>query len=69
MSRDQTLEPAHIILSRRNVEALLHMLDNRDKQRPAIVKGDGLVVEVQEDGEHYEGRTPGVMSWERTHDA
>lgn len=55
----------HIILSRRNIEALLHMLDNRTKQRPALVKGDGVVVEAQEDDEHYRGVTPGVMSWER----
>jgi DNA-directed RNA polymerase subunit H (RpoH/RPB5) len=57
-------KPAHIILSRKNVEALLHMLDHRDKQRPAILKGDGLIVEVQENDEHYTDRTPGVMSWE-----
>jgi len=56
--------PAHIVLSRRNVEALLHMLDNRDKGRPALVKGSGLIVEVRENEDYYQGRTPGVMSWE-----
>lgn len=65
-NRLRKTNPAHVILSRKNIESLLHMLDNRDKARPAIVKGDGLVVEVQEDGEHYQGVTPGVMSWERT---
>jgi len=42
----------------------LYMLDNRTKQRPALIKTDGLIVEVQENDEHYKGRTPGVMSWE-----
>ena len=54
-----------VALSRKNVEALLHMLDNRDKQKPALI-GDGFIVEVQENDEHYEDREPGSMSWEET---
>lgn len=61
-----SIVPAHIILSRKNVESLLHMLDHRDKQRPALVKGNGLIVEVQENDDYYKDRTPGVMSWERS---
>lgn len=53
----------HFTLSRRNLEALLHMLDNRDKKRPALM-GDGFMVEAQEDDEHYGDRKPGTMSWE-----
>ena len=44
----------HIVLSRRNIESLLHMLDHRDKQRPAIVTSSGLTVEVQENDDYYD---------------
>ena len=55
----------HIILSRTNLENLLYMLDNRIKEKPAIVKGM-FFVEVQEDEEHYgEQESPGKMSWQR----
>ena len=55
----------HIKLSRRNVEALLHMLDNRDKVQPAIIKGQ-YIIEVEENDVHYGDREPGVMSWEES---
>ena len=54
----------HFVLSRRNVNNLLHMLDNRDKARPALI-GDGFLIEIEEDDVHYEGREAGTMSWER----
>lgn len=59
----------HFILSRRNINALLHMLDNRDKTRPAL-HGDGFIIEAQEDDEHYNDREwpIGRMSWEHTDD-
>lgn len=54
---------AHFVLSRRNILNLLHMLDNRDKARPALM-GGGFVIEAQEDDEHYGDRAAGPMSWE-----
>lgn len=56
----------HVVLSRRNLENLLHMLDNRDKARPALDNGV-LIVEAEEDEEHYADRAlgaPGHTSWE-----
>jgi hypothetical protein len=56
-------------LSRRNIKALLHMLDHRDKAIPALSSNDGeyeILVIAQEDDEHYAGRGHGAgrMSWE-----
>ena len=57
----------HIVLSRRNLMSLLHMLDNRDKVRPTIVHGQ-LYVEAEEDDVHYGDRQAGTMSWEQLSD-
>ena len=55
----------HIVLSRRNLNNLLHMLDEGIKTRPGLV-GDGFIVEAEEDDTHYAGRDypAGTMSWE-----
>lgn len=58
----------HVRLSRRNIMSLLHMLDDRDKVQPALAGRDQYVeilVEAQEDDEHYGGGPIGKMSWER----
>ena len=60
----QTEPYVHIVLSRKNVESLLHMLDNRDKEQPGLAHHD-LIVEVEEDNVHYVDREAGQMSWER----
>ena len=57
-----------VTLSRRNLENLLHMMDEgrvtgalsaRDQDIEILVQG-------QENDVHYDERVPGVMSWERT---
>ena len=58
----------HVSLSRRNIENLLHMLDNRTKTRPSLenlLEDTILLVEAEENDEHYGEREPGKMSWER----
>lgn len=61
----------NITLSRRNLTNLLHMLDNNIHQEPALMVRDDhgeddvvVLVQPQEDDEHYEDREPGSMSWE-----
>lgn len=64
-------EVGHILLtlSRRNLNSLLHMLDDRDKGQPALSGRDQhveILVEAQEDEAHYtNGQPAGKMSWER----
>lgn len=59
-------------LSRNNLEALLHMLDNPIHQIPSLTRtvesGQLLVVLPQENKEHYGSREVpmGKMSWEHT---
>ena len=57
-----------VSLSRKNIESLLYMLDNRDKARPALAREDDdcvLLVVAEENDEHYMLREPGTMCWER----
>jgi hypothetical protein len=64
---DEDLKVVHVRLSRRNIENLLHMLDDRDKIRPALSGRDNhfeILVEAQENDEHYVDRPAGSMSWE-----
>lgn len=54
-------------LSRRNINALLRMLDERDKVMPALSGRDKhveILVLAQEDEEHYTDYAAGSMSWE-----
>lgn len=57
-------------LSRRNIMALLHMLDDRTKAIPALSCRDNhieLLVLPEEDDVHYAPERPaGPMSWENT---
>ena len=56
-----------VSLSRRNIENLLHMLDNRDKVVPALSGRDNhieILVMPEEDDVHYADREAGKMSWE-----
>ena len=64
---DEESRYVHVVLSRRNLESLTKMLDDRDKWQPALTRQDedvNILVEVQEDSEHYDGRAIGPMSWE-----
>jgi len=65
---NENMQMVHVSLSRRNIENLLHMLDNRDKSRPSLSARDNdieILIEAQEDDEHYvDGRPAGAMSWE-----
>ena len=53
-------------LSRRNLRQLDAMLDRRDAGNRWLVRKDtngvSLVVHVEEDSAHYEGRDPGVAN-------
>ena len=64
---DEISKTVCVTLSRRNLESLTKMLDDRDKWQPTLTRhGDDItiLVEVQEDSEHYDGREIGPMSWE-----
>lgn len=57
----------HLRLSRRNIVSMLRMLDDRDKGAPALNgrdQGVEIIVQAQEDDEHYLDRPAGRMSWE-----
>jgi hypothetical protein len=53
----------HVTLSRRNVRQLDAMLDNPDIRNRCLARRDengvSLVVHVEDDADHYEGRAPG----------
>lgn len=51
-----------IVLSRRNVLALLHKLDKVGSARTLISPGGAFVLKVEDDAEHYGDRVPGVMT-------
>lgn len=56
-----------VSLSRRNLTALLHMLDTRCYGQPGLLRMDDetvLVVTAEEDADHYDEREAGRMSWE-----
>lgn len=56
----------HVKLSRRNLRELQTMLDDRSGHQRSLgrvgANGIVLVVEVEDDAEHYEGRAPGPCS-------
>lgn len=55
-------------VSRRNITALLHMLDNPVHRVPALSSRDNnieLLVIPEEDEAHYADRPAGGMSWEQ----
>lgn len=53
----------HVTLSRRNLSDLVGLLDDPDHARRCLARTDQngvcLVVEVENDADHYEGREPG----------
>ena len=53
----------YLRLSRRNLRQLDAMLDNQDIGNRCLVRraknGVSLVVQVEDDADHYEGRDPG----------
>ncbi len=65
---DKDAKAVQVTLSRRNLESLIKMLDDRDKWQPALERltEDNITISVlaQEDSEHYDGRAIGPMSWE-----
>lgn len=67
MRADITPHGIVIRLSRRNITALLHMLDT-GRTTGALTARDNhteLVLIPEEDDAHYHDRAPGDMSWER----
>lgn len=58
--------PNHLVVSRRNLLALLAQLDGHTPHRvPAILGGEeapGIVLQAEEDEVHYASRSFGVMS-------
>ena len=52
-----------IVLSRRNLLALLHKLDKPGSARTLVAPGGAFAITVEEDAEHYKGRVePGIMT-------
>lgn len=54
----------HVSFSRRNLNALLALLDERNGEASIIRSlGEGMILAVyaEEDADHYQGREPGVM--------
>ena len=53
----------YVRLSRRNLRQLDAVLDNQDIRNRCLVRraenGVSLVVQVEDDADHYEGRDPG----------
>ena len=53
----------YVRLSRRNLRQLDAILDNQDIRNRCLVRraknGVSLVVQVEDDADHYEGRDPG----------
>jgi hypothetical protein len=53
----------YVRLSRRNLRQLEAILDNPDVRNGCLARkhenGVSLVVQVEDDGDHYEGRDPG----------
>jgi hypothetical protein len=53
----------YVRLSRRNLRQLDAILDNQDIRNSCLVRraknGVSLVVQVEDDADHYEGRDPG----------
>lgn len=67
---NEDFKMVHVRLSRRNLENLIHMLDERDKARPGLTCRDNdieILIEAQENDEHYDakGLPAGSMSWEQ----
>lgn len=56
-----------VTLSRRNLESLLRMLDEGRKQGALTARDNHIeiLVQGQENEDHYTDRDPGSMSWER----
>jgi hypothetical protein len=54
---------AYVRLSRRNLRQLDAILDNQDSRNRYLVRsakdGMSLVVQVEDDADHYKGRDPG----------
>lgn len=56
--------PVLIVLSRRNLQALLAKLDQPDSARTLLGGADarGVIVRAEDDDEHYADRDPGPVS-------
>lgn len=54
----------HIVLSRRNLLALLHKLDKSGSSRTLVKSCDNgvLIVRAEDDSEHYGDKKPGQMT-------
>jgi hypothetical protein len=53
----------HVTLSRRNLRQLAAVIDGHEGHRMCLARRDengvSLVVQVEDDADHYEGRKPG----------